>query len=111
MDLARLMQNIRSSIASQSEISLGSPPLQHHYQLSSSRTSAYDPPNIPHNVPMGGFAGPNKTLNAYTRMLNKDGKETLFELRGHPFFGTLEPISLSSPDRFLITSLVNSRWR
>jgi hypothetical protein len=80
------MQNIRASIASSNEPT-GSPPQQHHFQLSSSRTSAFDPPTVSTNVPLGNFAGPSKSLNVYTRMVCKDGKETLFELRGHPYFG------------------------
>ena len=88
IDLARLMQNIRASIASSTE-PMSSSPQQRHYQLSSSRTSAFDPPTVSTSVPMGNFAGPSKSLNVYTRMVTKDGKETLFELRGHPYFGEL----------------------
>jgi hypothetical protein len=87
VDLARLMQNIRTSIAASTEAPSGSPLQQRHYQLSSSRTSAYDPPTVSTGVPMGNFAGPSKSLSVYTRMVCKDGKETLFELRGHPYFG------------------------
>lgn len=85
-DQRRIMQSISSSIMSHTEPVAGSPPSR-HFQLSSSRSSAFNPPIPPNVMPIGGFVGPTKSFNVYTRMLTKDGKETLFELRGHPYFG------------------------
>lgn len=87
------MESVQSSIDSHKAAAAAmnrSPSQQHHYQLSSSRTSAHGFPTSSagsQNVPMAHFEGPSKSLNAYTRMIDKSGKEVLFELRGHPYFG------------------------
>ncbi|KAJ9098872.1 hypothetical protein QFC19_006210 [Naganishia cerealis] len=103
LDLPRLlslMQNAVENSASSADISKrdsssaedsAQAMTSHNYEVSQTRSSAYEPANM--SVPqsgIGGFVGPGGSGTSvvdYVRMVDKMGKEVLFELKGHAHFG------------------------
>lgn len=87
-DLPRLVESMDASIAATETPWASS---KHKYRLSNSRTSSSlgDEDASP-AAGLGGFSGPSKSMSVYTRMAAKDGAASLFELRGHAYFGDEE---------------------
>jgi hypothetical protein len=87
VDLPRLLHSITTTISPAT-----SPGRAHSsltYQTSNSRTSsenAFEPMGHP-SAGLGRFSGPARPMSVYTRLLDKSGREVLFELRGHAYFG------------------------
>lgn len=83
VDLPRLLHSITTTISPTTSPSRVSSSLT--YQTSNSRSSSdatFEPPSVGL-----GRSGPSRPMSVYCRLLNKGGREVLFELRGHAYFG------------------------
>jgi hypothetical protein len=104
LDLPRLLNLMQSAVentssssdaskggSSSADDAAGQAVTSYNYEVSQARSSAYEPANL--SVPqsgIGGFVGPGgsgTSLVDYVRMVNKVGKEVLFELKGHAHLG------------------------